>query len=171
MVDILKLDVRTELLKHLIEHEINYKSKKKPKNYKLKRFQYQYQYQYQNQNLLKLHHRQKWIPLIEVRQRLYIHNQLNQTSKTSRKCRIHFETFRTRPTPVPSPQSSPKRGAFPTFTGSLSSGASTTKLPTPPLSQPTTTNQLLPAASHHTNRGRSLSNSFITPRIEIEFEN
>ena len=36
MVDILKLDVRTELLKHLIEHEINYKSKKKPKNYKLK---------------------------------------------------------------------------------------------------------------------------------------
>ena len=31
MVDILKLDVRTELLKHLIEHEINYKSKKKPK--------------------------------------------------------------------------------------------------------------------------------------------
>lgn len=174
MVDILKLDVRTELLKHLIEHEINYKSKKEAEKLQVKKIPVSVPVPVPvSESESPQTPPQAKVDSIDRSTPAIVHPQPTQPNKQKRPESAEFtlRPFRTRPTPVPSPQSSPKRGAFPTFTGSLSSGASTTKLPTPPLSQPTTTNQLLPAASHHTNRGRSLSNSFITPRIEIEFEN
>ena len=174
MVDILKLDVRTELLKHLIEHEINYKSKKEAEKLQVKKIPVPVPVPVPvSESESPQTPPQAKVDSIDRSTPAIVHPQPTQPNKQKRPESAEFtlRPFRTRPTPVPSPQSSPKRGAFPTFTGSLSSGASTTKLPTPPLSQPTTTNQLLPAASHHTNRGRSLSNSFITPRIEIEFEN
>lgn len=180
MVDILKLDVRTELLKHLIEHEIKYKSKKEAEKLQVKKIpvlapvsvsvSVSESESPQTPPPTKVNSVDKNMPAIAQPQPTQ-----PTTQKRPESAEFTLRPFRTRPTPVPSPQSSPKRASFPTFTGALSSsisgGGATGKLLTPPQSQYTTTNQLLPSTSHHTNRGRSLSNSFITPKIEIEFEN
>ena len=139
LADLLKLNVRTQLLKHLVENETNYKSKKEAEKLQVKRVS---------------------LPPSNTETTPKTPAKLNLPSGNPPPPRpdsgeFTLRPFRTRATPNPSPQTSPKREPTEPFTKSIS--------PTREL--------LPPSASNGKGHKRGSSNTnFMVPKIDIEFE-
>lgn len=137
--DLLKLKVRTQLLKHLVDNETKYKSKKEAEKLHVKRVSIAPSSPEPPKTPAKLN-----IPT----------NKLSTPRPDSGE--FTLRPFRTKVTPLPSPQTSPKRESTEPGTNSLS--------PTGGLLVPQ-------SSSNEKGHNRALSNTnFMVPKIAIEFE-
>ncbi|RCK57953.1 hypothetical protein Cantr_06902 [Candida viswanathii] len=130
LTDLLKLNVRTQLLKHLVENETNYKSKKEAEKLQCQRT---------TQTPVKSNSASA---------------NLAQPRPDSEE--FTLRPFRTRATPNPSPQASPKREPSEPFNKSMSPAR-----------------ELLPPPATSNGGGHKKSPSttnFMVPKIDIEFE-
>ncbi|KAL6454115.1 hypothetical protein SBY92_003574 [Candida maltosa Xu316] len=150
--DLLKLEVRIELFKNLIDNELNYKNKKEAEKLQVKRLPMP-------------------VTVVEPTNPPNGNGSTNTVSVATPTIKpppprpesgeFTLRPFRTKPTPNPSPQTSPKRASA---LLSLNDKVDTSSM------------ELLPPNSHHHHhsqqqshgRVRSLSN--VVPKIDIEFE-